>query len=367
MDKFPRTSTSRANTSKASNSKAGTLKSRSLRSKHRQSGVALIVILMLLAIMAGIAGSMSERLFTQFKRVGNQLNYQQAYWYSIGIESLAEVGIEQSYKDSDTVNLNQPWALEEQVFPLDYGQVSGRILDKQACFNLNALAEAKSSTGSSKSPYLVTVWQALLEEVEVEPYQAEVIAHSTWEFVDSNSSTSSSTGVEDSTYESMSPSYVAANGLLADSSELRAIYQVSGDVIEKVAPFVCALPTDDFRLNVNTLSEKQAPILVAMFSPNLSESNAKELIKNRPFDGWDSIDDFMAEASVAAVSSAVKKSAKSYLAVDSAYFELDAEILVEKSRVRIRSLFYSDNRKTVTVVRRRFGGISERVSDRSAE
>ncbi|MFA0520250.1 type II secretion system minor pseudopilin GspK, partial [Vibrio sp. 10N.222.55.E8] len=45
---------------------------------RKQRGVALIIILMLLAIMITIAGSMSERLFTQFKRVGNQLNYQQA-------------------------------------------------------------------------------------------------------------------------------------------------------------------------------------------------------------------------------------------------------------------------------------------------
>ncbi|MGR5469707.1 type II secretion system minor pseudopilin GspK, partial [Vibrio astriarenae] len=48
-------------------------------------------------------------------------------------------------------------------------------------------------------------------------------------------------------------------------------------------------------------------------------------------------------------------------------FELDAQVLVDESRVRIRSLLQSTNRETVTVVRRRFGGISERVSDRSAE
>lgn len=62
-----------------------------------------------------------------------------------------------------------------------------------------------------------------------------------------------------------------------------------------------------------------------------------------------------------------QQKAKAYLTVDSAYFELDAEVLVEQSRVRIRTLFYSSNRETVTVVRRRFGGISERVSDRSTE
>ena len=333
---------------------------------RNQRGVALIIILMLLAIMATIAGSMSERMFTQFKRVGNQLNYQQAYWYSIGVEALVQEGIRLSYKDSDTVNLSQPWALEEQVFPLDYGQVTGRIVDAQSCFNLNALAGVTTNS-SNQTPYLVTVWQTLLENQDIEPYQAEVIAHSSWEFVDSDTRATSSTGVEDSTYEAMKPSYIAPNGFMADESELRAVYQVTGEIMNKVRPFVCTLPTDNFRLNVNTLTEQQAPILEAMFAPDLSGSDAKQLIEKRPFDGWNTVDEFMSESAITAVSAEVSKKAKAYLTVDSAYFELDAEVLVEQSRVRIRALFYSSNRETVTVVRRRFGGISERVSDRSTE
>ena len=42
-------------------------------------------------------------------------------------------------------------------------------------------------------------------------------------------------------------------------------------------------------------------------------------------------------------------------------------VLVDNSRVRLRSLLFSDDKKTATVVRRRFGGIGERVSNRSAE
>ncbi|MEO0889154.1 MAG: type II secretion system minor pseudopilin GspK, partial [Pseudomonadota bacterium] len=99
----------------------------------RQRGVALLIVLMLLAIMTTIAASMSERLFLQFQRGSNQINYQQAYWYSLGVEALAEIGIEQSYKDDDNINLSQPWAIKEQVYPLDYGQAAGRIIDKQAC------------------------------------------------------------------------------------------------------------------------------------------------------------------------------------------------------------------------------------------
>ena len=60
---------------------------------------------------------------------------------------------------------------------------------------------------------------------------------------------------------------------MADESELRAVYQVTGEIMNKVRPFVCTLPTDT-RLNVNTLTEQQAPILEAMFAPDLSGSDA---------------------------------------------------------------------------------------------
>ncbi|EGR0265288.1 general secretion pathway protein GspK [Vibrio alginolyticus] len=334
---------------------------------NRQRGVALIIVLMLLTIMATVAASMSERLFLQFQRGANQINYQQAYWYSLGVEALAKVGIEQSYKDTDTINMSQPWAIKEQVYPLDYGQAAGRIRDKQACFNLNVLSRVQPTGQQITRPYLVNVLQRLLEELDVEPYQAEIIADSTWEYIDADDSVRSTTGVEDSTYEAMKPSYLASNGWMADASELRAVYQVSGEIFQKLEPLVCALPSDDWRLNVNTIDVEQAPILVAMFSPNLSSSDAIQLIEKRPFDGWDSIDEFLAESEMAGLSEDVKKNAKGYLGVDSAFFELDAQVLVDESRVRIRSLLQSTNRETVTVVRRRFGGISERVSDRSAE
>ncbi|WP_295899997.1 type II secretion system minor pseudopilin GspK [uncultured Vibrio sp.] len=337
------------------------------RPKKSQHGVALIVVLMLLAVMVTIAATMSSRLFTQFKRGSNQLSYQQAYWYSIGVEALAKTGIEQSYQDSDTINLSQPWALEEQTYPLDYGTLTGRMFDKQACFNLNVFARVKSDASQSSKPYLVRYWQTLLEEVEVEGYQAEVIADSTWDYISKENSVQSSTGAGDSFYESLSPAYMAANGMIADTSELRAIQQVSGDVMQKIAPYVCALPSDDWRLNINTIDAEQAALLVALFQPHLSEQNANSLIESRPFDGWSSVDDFMAENTISVIEENVRDEAKGYLTVDSAYFELDAQVLVNDSRVRIRSLLFSDNRETATVVRRRFGGISERVSDSSTE
>ena len=39
---------------------------------RKQRGVALIIVLLLLAVMVSIAASMADRLFSQFKRATNQ-------------------------------------------------------------------------------------------------------------------------------------------------------------------------------------------------------------------------------------------------------------------------------------------------------
>lgn len=334
---------------------------------QQQKGAALIVVLLILAIMVSIAATMTERLFVNFSRAENRLNHQQAFWYSIGVEALAKYGIKQSYDEGDNINLSQPWALKEQTFPLDYGVASGQIKDMQSCFNINALGGAKKAAGEKNKPYLVQVWQSILEESDVDSYKAEVIADSTWEFLDSDSVATSDYGVEDSHYESLQPVYVTANGLIADSSELRAVNQVDNKTMQKLEPLICALPWNDFRLNVNTIEEESAVILVAMFSPHLSLNDAQSLIKNRPFDGWESTSDFLSEGEIASVEAAVRNKAKGYLTIDSQFFELDAQVMVNESRVRIRSLLYSKDKKDVSVIRRRFGGVLERVSDRSAE
>ncbi|WCE29807.1 type II secretion system minor pseudopilin GspK [Vibrio sp. SCSIO 43137] len=328
-------------------------------SPARQQGVALIVIMLIIAVMVSLAATMSERLFVNFKRAENRLSHQQAYWYSIGVEALAEYAIKESFNDGDTVNMSQPWALKEQVFPLDYGEAVGFIRDMQSCFNVNSLANLTQVQDTSTKPFLVNVFQLILEESQVDSYQAEVIADSVREFVDADSNTISASGVEDSHYESVSPAYMAPNGMLADVTELRAVNKVDQKVMNALAPVICAVPSDDWRLNVNTVDEKGAVILAALFAPNLSLSSATSLIKNRPFDGWGSVDDFLAESEIAALEEELKDKAKGYLATDSRFFELDAQVIVNESRVRIRSLLYSEDRKKVAVVRRRFGGISE--------
>jgi general secretion pathway protein K len=207
----------------------------------------------------------------------------------------------------------------------------------------------------------------LLKSKQIDEYQAEVIVDSLYEFVDSDSSVVTLSGVEESSYEALKPAYLTPNGLLSDSSELRSIYQVDRYVMHQLRGLVCALPTDQYLLNVNTVREWQAPLLEAMFNGELSLDDATQLIENRPFDGWGSVDEFMQEGVINALNSDIKNNAKAHFSVDSSYFELDGEVLVGDSRIRVRSLFFSNDKQSVQVVRRRFGGIVERIPNPEAE
>ncbi|CAM2874586.1 type II secretion system minor pseudopilin GspK [Vibrio rarus] len=333
----------------------------------QQKGVALLVVLLLLAVMTGIAATMSERLVLSVDRANNQVSNQQAYWYAIGVEALAKYGIKQSFEDDDTINLSQVWAIEDQQYPLEYGEARGGIRDMQACFNVNALAAVKLDATSASRPYLLEVWRTLLEESGLDNYQAEVVADSTWEYLDTNDVVNTQSGVEDSTYEGLSPAYMAPNSLMADLSELRSVYQMSATSMSKISRVACVLPSDDLRINVNTIRPWQTDLLVALFDSALSDEQAKQLLEDRPYDGWKNVDDFLAEPDIASVNEEVKKNAKQYLSVDSHYFELDVEVFVQDARVRLRSLLYSEDKEESRVVRRRFGGISERNPNSSAQ
>lgn len=333
----------------------------------KQQGVALIVVLLLLAMMTLLAVQMSERLQFNFYRVENQVQNQQAYWYALGMEELAKIAIQQGIDDSDTVNLSQAWATKGQRYPLEGGEAVGDIVDRQACFNLNALSGLPKDADSTKKPFLVRFLQSLLEEQGVDSYDAEVIADSSWEYVDPEDGVNSSFGAGDSTYEGFQPPYLPPRGLMADISEFRAVNGVTAQVYNKLKPLLCAIPTTDLVLNVNTLYKHQAPLLVGLFAPELSLSDAEALIAERSYDGWQNIEDFMAEAAIARLSAAVKKSAKEHLAVSSNYFQLDTEILVDRARVRLVALLHRDGQEKVTVIRRRYGGISERISDDKAK
>lgn len=322
---------------------------------HKQNGMALLVVLLLLAVMVTMASSMTSRYRMEWLRTYNQQIQMQHYWYLVGTESLISKVLKQDFNDNPNKNsLAQYWAVEGQVFPVENANVQGVVRDAQACFNLNALRDTGEESSSSEAMYRADVFSHLLMNLNVDEYQAQQITSAIQDWLDSNTS-ARPLGAEDSEYESLTPPYLPANSLMADVSELRAIKGVSAIIYRRLLPYICVIPERTLQVDINTLRITQAPLLSALFLNTVNTTDAQTLLSNRPQEGWDSVDKFLQENAIpnTPMNSQTGKS----LAVKSSYFLATLQAESEGNTTRLISLFQRQSNNQFIVIRRHFGGL----------
>ncbi len=343
----------------------------------RQQGVALVTVLLIVALVTIIAAEMSVRLQMQIKRLDNLNSNQQAYWYAVSAEELAKLVLVESGQDNNGIlNLSQPWAVEDMVFPVEGGQISGNIYDLQACFNINAVVEQSDGQGEAQSDdsasdertedskkvlHVTTTEQfkRLLVLAGIDDYDAEQIRDAVADWLDKDSITRSY-GAEDYIYEAKRMPYLAANGYFVDKSELKLVQGLDDPVtgqqaLDKILPYVCVIPNHDkMVLNVNTIKPEQAQVLAAMFDNKLTVSAASSIIEARPDDGFDDIDEFWDLSEIKAVGH-VSKALKEQFSVKSEYFQLKSKTEYNQSWINLNSIIALDKQGKYVVISREIG------------
>ena len=321
-----------------------------------QRGVALIIVLLIVAIVSVLATEMGGRLQLQVKRAVNIKSSNQAYWYAIGAEQYASKSIKTQIDASNgVIHLNQPWA-EDFVFPIEGGGIEAKLVDMQACFNLNGLKDTSGAGGIGRSPELaarVTAFKALLTDsgLNIPSFTVDTVSDSLVDWLDADDNMSTF-GAEDSEYEGRQFPYLAANNFMADKSELRLINGVESSWLLPVMDWLCVLPaTNQFILNVNTVSEENAPVLAAMAGITLSE--ATDVIGSRPPDGFKTRDEFLAIQQIQAKN--LSDGQKAWFDVKTDYFMLKSKTHYNNATFSLLTLFKAD-KQGVTVVSRQFGG-----------
>lgn len=325
----------------------------------KQRGVALIMVLLIVAIIAVLATSISSRNQIAVRRTINMAMYDQAYWYALSAEELARRVLKQDLDDSEgRVHLQQYWALSDVVLPADGGEIGGRISDLRSCFNLNALSQDPPKQQQGQAPKMSLAAQqfvSLLENVGVDDFSAEQLAYRVKDYLDADSDTSS-LGAEDAEYESRKVPYRAANTLMNDRSELRAVIGVPKELYQKLQPYVCVIPGNDSQvLNVNTVKPEQAALLAAMLLNKVSVSEAESLIEQRNHDGYDKIDDFWQQGSLTSIASQDDQM-KSSMAISSKFFRLQAMAKVDDAVFRMDSVLHVIGGNKLEVLTRQYGG-----------
>lgn len=324
-----------------------------LQTPKKQQGIALITVLMILAIMVTIAATMTGRLTMSLKRTEGLIFSQSVYWYGQAAGDFGRMVLEQDFADSDVVSLDQNWAMPDMVFPLENGSISGEFKDMRSCFNLNALGE--KDKGNVRATQ-VTQFQALLEAIGINDYAAEMIAESGRDWVDKDDASNAAQGAEDSIYQSRTVPYLAGNNLMVDISELRAVQGVGQKVFERISPYLCAMPTAEQKINVNTVKVEHAAVLFALFDRDfsLALSDFTKLLEDRPVSGWNRVDDFLASSIFSGLK--VSDEIKKQLDVSSEYFQLNGAAEFEDRIIAVQLLFKMDGKKA-KMIRYQSGGL----------
>lgn len=272
----------------------------------RQRGVALIVAVLLVALATVIVASLIDTTDLALARTRNTVREQQAQAYARGLEVWALDWLRRDLNEEAGVDSNgDVWA--RQLPPLDVpgGRISGRLRDRNGCFNLNHLV-----VNGVEDPIARRRFERLLRALKLAPELADAVI----DHADADSE-SGRRGAEDMAYLLASPPRRAANQPFAHVSELRLVRGVDDQVFRVLEPQVCANPGNS-PVNVNTATPQVLMALVDLLDegaarklndegnariPNIEAFNAKLTALGLVLDGGNSkvgvaSDQFLAEA-----------------------------------------------------------------------
>lgn len=229
---------------------------------HRQNGLALVMVMLVVAIVASIAAFMALGQQIWLRQTLNLQERTQARAIHLGGLAYATILLERDAAKNSVDHLNETWATGIKSFPLKQGRLILNIEDAQGRFNLNNLINK-----SNPSTVDVAVFRRLLAYYEIDGDLVDPLL----DWIDGDDLTRPG-GAEDVEYMSYQPPYRTGNKPMADVEELRLIKGFTPKIIARLRDLITVLPVRS-AININTAP---APILGALFS-SMSLTEAKTL------------------------------------------------------------------------------------------
>jgi general secretion pathway protein K len=316
--------------------------------KRKQRGLALISIMVMVTLMTILLSGIFYRHQLDIVRAIRVISGEQAMLLALSTESWAlNVFVED---DKKVDHLNEDWARQIPVLPIEGGTVTGKIIDLQGRFNLNNFiyyASAKTWQKESEDisgTNLIATYTRLLESLELDADLAKAAVIVDW--IDSNSGLISSDGAEDDEYYRLGKAYVAANAMMVEPEELALLsgYQIN-DVMT-LADSISALPAQTL-LNINTADRR---LLMALHQ-DIDEAVADEIIDQRPFED---LDEFYATVDGLLNSTVSAKVLLSALVdIKSRYYVMQADVRLGDVRIQLDSYIERNDDGQAAVLFRR--------------
>ena len=266
-----------------------------MRGKASERGAALLTVLLLVAVISVLAAGALEKLRLSTRLAANGAAIEQARAYAYAAETVATIRVNAILnQDAARTTLAGGWAGRPYTLPVPGGIATLTVTDGGNCFNLNGLVTETGPGIYVAQPDAVVEFVRLMKLIGIPGQTAEGVAAASADWIDSDANPLAS-GAEDSAYLGKPVPYRTANTLMTDPSELRAVAAVTPELYDKLARWICTLPTaKPSQINVNTLQPEQAPLLAMLAPDTMDLGKARALLLQRPADGYDSALDFWA-------------------------------------------------------------------------
>lgn len=305
-----------------------------------ERGAALLTVLLLVAVMAVLAGSALERLRLATRLAGNAAAIDQARAYAFAAEAIAAARISQLVDaGAGRTTLAGGWQGQPTVLPLPGGRVTATVRDGGNCFNLNSVVSGEIGNPDVRlvaRPAGIIQFVGLMRAIGIDEGVARPIGDALADFIDSDQ-VPLPQGAEDEAYAGRPVPHRTAGGPLADASELRAIAGMTPELYQQLRPWVCALPATDLSpINVNTLTPEQAPLLAMLSIDQPDPARAQAVLARRPAAGWEGTAAFWNDASRAGLESSGE--AKTQVRVGSQWFALELAVGIGDVELNERAL-----------------------------
>ncbi|GAA3920166.1 type II secretion system minor pseudopilin GspK [Litoribacillus peritrichatus] len=310
-----------------------------INKQFNQSGLALVSVLFITALVVTIITAISHRQTLDIQLTGNLVFRTQAFQYAKGAEVFASEMLFRDFEEDGSGSLvdgpNDAWVKYGAVLPMDDGVIEVELWDLQGLYNVNNLVNNEYKVVAEQLDYLDRLFQRVsaLHTVTINQEIAQSIA----DWIDEDDS-STGLGSEEGDYLVKTPAYRTANFYMSDSDELLLIEGVNFEIFDLIHPYLSALPTNAAKLNINLASKE----LLLAIHPDIKESDIDELIKDRAEEDneFKDVATFLAHPAFAGLKDPAPK-ADSFQ-VYSNYFLLKSRITLGDRVVQMHSVLYRD-------------------------
>jgi general secretion pathway protein K len=244
---------------------------------RRQSGVAAITAILIVAVAASAAAVMLSRQSAMLDQSMLVSARAQADLYAQAGLDWARGVLDQDARASAVDSLAEGWAQPIAGLPVERALVAGDIADEQGKFNLNDLLN-----GTQRSEPDMRAFGRLLVGLGLAPELADAVL----DWIDADPDLAGPGGAEDSYYLALARPYRTPNVLMTQVEELYRVRGFDAATVAKVKPFVTALPART-PLNLNTASDR---VIAAVL--DLPLEKARQLVTERGRKPFASVQDF---------------------------------------------------------------------------